>query len=391
LLASAFAWTVPGLTVPVPPRDFGEALTRLLGPPLVVADIDGDRRPDLIVAHCVFSGERPWSPQALWTLRPSVEAISGRTGATLWRQDGESQSNLNLRGMNGGSAEYGFFGLWAQVATVAISTAPQWPPVLLPALLEVAQRKEDRLHDRDEFRPWYDLPWVGEGARLRVPLPHRCASLKERPTGQGRMVLAGLYRRLECLDLHTGREVAAPLPLDGLVRGWSEDGAVALVEELFPDGRAGVRGINLVAVATAGGARTWSNWTDYGPVLFADLDGDGRPEMVTPLGVFDGATGQERWDLKGSGGSPADRAVVTADRTVVVGPDLDGDGWRDVFIAFVVDGQPFGRPPGARVLIAEVRSGKDGRALWRRVELALTFPGPPCSGSAHRGRPVSLW
>src|SRR6516164_997384 len=75
LLASAFAWTVPGLTVPVPPRDFGEARTRLLGPPLLVADIDGDRRPDLIVAHGVFSGETSgpeerlavWEQRAVWT------------------------------------------------------------------------------------------------------------------------------------------------------------------------------------------------------------------------------------------------------------------------------------------------------------------------------------
>src|SRR5262249_61506552 len=103
------------------------------------------------------------------------------------------------------------------------------------------------------------------------------------------------YRRLECLALHAGREVAAPLPLDGLVRGWSADGAVALVHELLWLG-ASPGGSALAAVATAGGARTWrSNRTDYGPVLFADLDGDGRLETVTGVGVLDGATGQERW------------------------------------------------------------------------------------------------
>src|SRR5262249_22653146 len=152
------------------------------------------------------------------------------------------------------------------------------------------------------------------------------------------------------LDLHTGRQVAAPLPLDGLVRGWSGDGAEALV--------AGP-GNTLAAVATAGGAHTWSNtwsnWTD-GPVLFADLDGDGRPETVTPLQVLDGATGQERWKTGHS---------RMAGRAVVVGPDLDGDGWRDMFLAQVTAGEPFGHPPGVRVLIAEARSGKDGRALWR--------------------------
>src|SRR5262249_56816806 len=114
-----------------------------------------------------------------------------------------------------------------------------------------AQRKEDRLHGKVQNRTWlggnYDeRRLLGEGEPNFVPLPRRCASLKERPTGQGqrRMVLAGLYRRLECLDLHTGEQVAAPLPLDGLVRGWWRDGEVALVEELFPWGD---RGITLAA------------------------------------------------------------------------------------------------------------------------------------------------
>jgi tRNA A-37 threonylcarbamoyl transferase component Bud32 len=370
LLASAFAWTVPGLTVPVPPRDFGEARTRLIGPPLVVADIDGDGRPGLIVAHGVFSGEPEprygtmRTLRELRKLRPSVEALSGRTGATLWRHDGESQSNQDLLGEDG-------LGEWAQVATVAIGTAPQWPPVLLPLLLELAQSNEDRLHKSPSAPGPSDVrPRLAASNRDRVwpkyvPLPRRCASLKERPTGQGRMVLAGLYRRLECLDLHTGREVAAPLPLDGLVRGWSADGAVALVDHLFPPSGA-ERGINLAAVATAGGARIWDGGTNSGPVLLADLDGDGWPETVTPLGVLDGATGRQRWE---------NRSSRTADRAVVVGPDLDGDGWRDVFVAFVVDGQPFGHPPGVRVLIAEARSGKDGRALWRSVE-PLPADGP---------------
>jgi len=150
-------------------------------------------------------------------------------------------------------------------------------------------------------------------------------------------------------------------------------GAVALVHELLWLG-ASPGGSALAAVATAGGARTWrSNRTDYGPVLFADLDGDGRLETVTGVGVLDGATGQERWENLRS----YNRAAVVdgQPRAVVVGPDLDGDGWRDVFVAFVVDGQPFGHPPGARVLIAEVRSGKDGRALWRSVE-PLPADGP---------------
>src|SRR5262249_658967 len=116
------------------------------------------------------------------------------------------------------------------------------------------------------------------------------------------------------------------------------------------------------------------------PVLFADLDGDGRLETVTPLGVLDGATGQERWKNLRSyayvyGGFPADRAVDKVGRAVVVGPDLDADACRDAFVAFVVDGERFGHPPGARVLIAEVRSGKDGRALWRSVE-PLPADGP---------------
>src|SRR5262249_15636175 len=144
-------------------------------------------------------------------------------------------------------------------------------------------------------------------------------------------------------------------------------------------------GNTLAAVATAGGARTWSNtwsnWTD-GPVLFADLDGDGRPETVTPLQVLDGATGQERWKNGYS---------RMAGRAVVVGPGLDGDGCRDIFLAQVTAGEPFGHPPGVRVLIAEARSGKDGRALWRCLEpLPADVPWHPYHPELHAPVPGDL-
>jgi hypothetical protein len=136
---------------------------------------------------------------------------------------------------------------------------------------------------------------------------------------------------------------------------------------------------NLVAVDSADGGSLWKANTGSAPVLFADLDGDGLPETVTPQGVLDGATGKARWE--NHSGHPArtgDGAVL------VVGPDLDGDGWRDIFLAQVTAGEPFGHPPGVRVLIAEARSGKDGRALWRCLEpLPADVPWHPYHPELH--------
>jgi serine/threonine protein kinase/outer membrane protein assembly factor BamB len=97
--------------------------------------------------------------------------------------------------------------------------------------------------------------------------------------------------------------------------------------------------------------------------LIEDLDGDGKSEIVVPgqsrdtpfvkqlwaeIQVLDGATGASRWR----------RLLKTIDRQIdhfQVGPDLDGDGQREIFVATLV---------GARYsLFVDALSGRDGQTL----------------------------
>jgi outer membrane protein assembly factor BamB/predicted Ser/Thr protein kinase len=111
--------------------------------------------------------------------------------------------------------------------------------------------------------------------------------------------------------------------------------------------------------ALEGSAHAW--------YLAEDLDGDGRAELVFPSGeladayrdahrggitAIDSATGARRWERR-FGNDPIERFLV--------GPDIDADGAREVFASW------YGYDPEARRprLFAAALSGADGRTLWR--------------------------
>jgi tRNA A-37 threonylcarbamoyl transferase component Bud32/outer membrane protein assembly factor BamB len=110
------------------------------------------------------------------------------------------------------------------------------------------------------------------------------------------------------------------------------------------------------------------------PVV-ADLDGDGKPEVLAPcnghgynggLGVevLDGATGQSRWRrllTRASGGFAENNGIAN----FIVGPDLNGDGKREVFTAALVRGHMFGESHNIFFLQVAAVSGADGRVLWQ--------------------------
>jgi outer membrane protein assembly factor BamB len=287
----------------------------VLGPP-VVADVDGDGIPDLIALFGPVLLDRPAGPA--W-----VEAISGRTGRRIW--------------------EY----------TIA-----------------------------DPERP---RSVQGETYSAAGNYPAGMALTGDRST---LAVVAG--GRLFGLEVRTGKAAwpARELSVNPVARPvfYTSGGrplALVLGNGQWPD-------LTLTAVSPDTGT-VWqhpivqtSNTT--GPLpeftwpVVADLEGDGRPEVLVPhcnvnqgwdsgwvgVEVLDGATGQSRWRrrlARASGGS-AERSGIAH---LIVGPDLDGDGHRDIFTASLLRGSTFGQVQSTLLLQVAAVSGSDGRVLWQDV------------------------
>ena len=154
----------------------------------------------------------------------------------------------------------------------------------------------------------------------------------------------------------------------------------------------------LHAFATETGRKLWSEtvgaalnrWgggeTPLSFPLIADLDGDGSSEIVVPdLGampplsgfpgvkLLDGLTGKPRWHR-------FMRPQITADdglTQVIVAPDLDGDGTRDLATVSLFAGKNPGptaasAPEQSEWAYVDAISAKDGRSLWWwRVEVPV--------------------
>jgi hypothetical protein len=338
LMGLCLARAIPGVVIPVVWSLKLESLTQAAGPALVVTDIDGDGHPDLIFAHSAYLVSNPiemwWEHHPYQGIvRPCVEAVSGRTGKTLWRHELPFAERL-----------------------VVFRKCPYRKEIL-----------------------------KGDYRHMGTPYPiGGFAALTERQTEQGRILLAGLGDEVVRLDLRTGRPVAPRArllteppedpkksrqpnwtqePESVSVAAWSADGKIAFVRKVDPFRGYVYRGIR--AIDTRSGQVLYSA-AENDANVFADLDGDGVPDIITASEVFDGATGKLRWraGFREQYDPRHDRYTEAA----LPGPDFDGDGYRDVFSAMVVDGERFGQPKGGQVLLAGLRSGKDGRPLWLTAE-----------------------
>jgi hypothetical protein len=212
------------------------------------------------------------------------------------------------------------------------------------------------------------------------------------------------------LDPLSGRPIAPALDFDRLVARPTENSESYLlceprVADLDGDGSEdllvlrGAGNLNhseLIAVSVRDRRLLWTaavdadfTWRDDGlepdatwPRL-VDLDADGRVEVLVPyragvgpknlrrtsVGVraLDGRDGRERWSHR----LLTDRDTTPA-RQFVAGPDVDGDGFRDVFVAsFRRDDSPHRGNINPGALFVDALSGRDGRSLWwwsQRVE-----------------------
>jgi serine/threonine protein kinase/outer membrane protein assembly factor BamB len=368
-------------------------------------DVDGDGVSDLIAAvvsagqQFVVEGSKPEQvvqaePQS-W-----VEAVSGKTGATLWRHPLAGRPVPNSGQALIGPAEL-----------VALKGRKLLLVLDGPRLLGL-----DPATGTDVW-PAYDLGGVS-------PLPHADDDMynpdPDPPSGPVQrldldgdgfpdVALVNTNARLHAVDLTTGKAVwpsrrlpAKPLRPPQLLPGKSpallavfpkSEDHLDLAAFDWADGRERWR---TAVRATWPPARPHTNWDAADPApgwpVVADFaDGVGiavpsRPSRTKPLAeekpgtinidldeksqywagvaVLDAATGAVRWQRK----LPAEWTSAGPQiDALTVGPDVDGDGRRDLFVASFA--QSYRADPGAgqwthRSLFVTALSGADGRTLW---------------------------
>jgi len=302
-------WTFHGRFTPQG-RDDGRVLGyHLVGLPLVV-DCDGDQCPDLVqrFGGQGFLGNRPELQRWSW-----AEAVSGRTGRSLWP----------------------------------------------PQLLEVSASGE------------LIAPEFEGGVALLVTAGRNCAA-----------VVSPSY--LSVLELASGRPLGPSIPLGFTPRTTprfvERDEPAVLV--LRPDPATGSS--TLISFGLPLGRQKWEklgvlSWPQgslaalrRAPpewLLLDDLEGDQRPEVLVPvvantppgdtpsveLELLDSRGGHRRWRQ-----AIGERLSAAIPLRITVGPDIDGDQHREVFVAAFV------RPPNAALtLMVLAISGGNGDRLWQ--------------------------
>lgn len=323
-----------------------------VGPPEKAPDLDADGVPDLLA---VFADLGPGADRR--HARRWIEAISGANGRPIWRYeinstwfdiDVEDDTPDAFRWFVGGSHGSSFSGGWSLSGQSDARRSgqharrlgefvyvPQSPEILStmdgPRVVSIAGRHLILLDAR-----------TGKPAAEATELPYRPARPVRllRQSENELPVIVGVEQIADPLrQTPAARVFAWSLAKQALA--WSRNG-----DALFP-------------LFPAFGVDD-ASW----PVI-ADLDADGRSEAIFPqahsssqdyavppwcdLEACDAATGQTLWTQR----------LLTMDQQidhVLVGPDINADGFRDVFAASLW---------GTRFdLYIDALSGKTGEKLW---------------------------
>ncbi len=304
-----------------------------LGVP-AVADVDGDGTPDLIATFAAKGN--------VW-----IEAVSGKTGKSLWKTPIELQ--------------------WFANGTHSHCGAPQI--VQLDGRAVVICVAGTRLVglDLNTGKPLWKAVDLGLEAIVRPQV----ADLDH--DGQPDLLLVGLEPKDTLSVLALSLATRKPLWKKALESG-VPDSEWPAVLFLKPNAWQKALQSGVPSSLLSGerrpddrilqALRAWP-WV-------VELGDNHRPEVIVPIfpamngnvfhdnirrwggiEVLDGATGESRWKRR----LKLQTKVLCCDR-LLVGPDIDGDGRRDLFVAstaFYNDRQ---------AVFVDALSGKDGRSLW---------------------------
>ncbi len=360
-------------------------ISSVLSDPIMDHDCDGDGTPDIVAifaemeASTDLNSSRP-------TVKYWMEAISSKTGNTIWRYDVPSQYFAvdpndvvprDLRwfvghesGYSAGSMGSGMIG-----------------------------------RHRVRFGGWL--------FERRGPHGYRPAAFASITIGSAKRLGIVAGRSFFSIDPVTGNADREPIDLS------IRPGHVCQWGDLDGDGDTDLVMLETVTMATTGGQIRLSAWSPTkqkllwdrnldaewprmpaGSIeaprwpLVTDLDGDGKCEVIAPDGrapvakgsaaiasqapwgaisIFDGATGKARWSQR----------LVTMDCQidhVLDGPDIDQDGCRDLFVV-TLSGNEFHA-------YVDALSGRSGEKLWTN---STSPPSQNNSSDEYLLAPLKWW